>query len=134
MTTSSKLRALALATATLAFAAVLSPAGAETKAAPQRFTAPTQALLGACDRTVGCSYTTTGSVTTGCSPTVCFVCNEKSCAPLVARQHPVGHLPVGQTNSGSASTAPVRAVAAVNNGAGRPVAVERSTAHSSQKP
>jgi hypothetical protein len=134
MTITTTLRALGLATATLACAAVLSPANATPKAAPPPFTAPTDKVLAACDRTVGCSYTTTGGVTTGCSPNVCFVCSGKSCSPLVVKkggQNPVGHVPVVQASGAGASTtlkAQVR-TAAVGGGAAHPVAVGGGAAH-----
>jgi hypothetical protein len=105
MTTETRLTAIVLAVATLASAALLSPAAAETKAAPPKFTAPTSAVTAACDRTVGCSYQTTGGITSGCSPNVCFVCSKESCAPLVRKGgsgNPVGRPPVGLAHTASA--------------------------------
>lgn len=59
--------------------------------------APIQDVLGACDRTPGCSYTANGSGdVSGCSPHACFYCpndGKRECFPVGARQVNRGSLP-----------------------------------------
>jgi hypothetical protein len=95
-------KVIALAAAGLAWVAMLPSAAANPKTPPSSKPPSTLQVINACARTTGCWFegnATSGG--TGCSPTVCFHCGTDSCTPIKAvkgGQHPVGHLPVGQTD------------------------------------
>ena len=114
----------------IAVVVMLSPAAADTTKPPPpkvEVDVPQGQLLGACARTAGCSWhllnpQSAGGGIVGCSSTACFMCSGGTCHGMdvvKGGQHPVGHLPVGQTDGvahllGAPTTHPVAASGVVS--------------------
>jgi hypothetical protein len=105
----------------IAVVIMVSPAAADTTKV--EVDVPQAQLIGACARTAGCTWGVmnpegNGTMIVGCSPTACFSCDGSTCHSMdvvKGGQHPVGHVPVGQTDGvahllGASTTRP----AAVN--------------------